>query len=393
MAQRYMPEISRRRQAHPDHRRRRSCPTAWRASRRPARRAAISRPAASGVAHAADRRATAKSPKHWPDPVAARGLLLVGLDVIGDRLTEINVTSPTCMVEITATDRVSTSPRCSSTPWSGMRRFPPDSSPGSAGLCLACGLQPPPAPAGILCVRHPRRSPHRRGARTAGPRRQPRRMRNSTACTGPITPGSPPNSATSTPPSPPARHHPVTPEMAAHAHRRTGHRRRRRRAVRPRHRPLIALWGFPVRRIQGRLARPDALAGAGARPTAHGRPAISGNGRVSSRNRAGGQLDLGGYAKGVRARPRRRHPAWARASQRPDQHRRQRHGARHATASPGASASSTRANRGRWRPGAARRRGDRHLRRLPTLFRAGTASVTATCSTRARGNRYLTRKP
>jgi len=30
----------------------------------------------------------------------ARGLMLVGLDVIGDHLTEINVTSPTCMVEI-----------------------------------------------------------------------------------------------------------------------------------------------------------------------------------------------------------------------------------------------------------------------------------------------------
>jgi len=30
----------------------------------------------------------------------ARGLLLVGIDVIGDHLTEINVTSPTCMVEI-----------------------------------------------------------------------------------------------------------------------------------------------------------------------------------------------------------------------------------------------------------------------------------------------------
>ena len=29
-----------------------------------------------------------------------RGLILVGLDVIGDHLTEINVTSPTCMVEI-----------------------------------------------------------------------------------------------------------------------------------------------------------------------------------------------------------------------------------------------------------------------------------------------------
>lgn len=33
--------------------------------------------------------------------LAARGLLLVGLDVIGDCLTEINVTSPTCFVEIT----------------------------------------------------------------------------------------------------------------------------------------------------------------------------------------------------------------------------------------------------------------------------------------------------
>lgn len=33
--------------------------------------------------------------------LAARGLLLVGLDVIGSHLTEINVTSPTCFVEIT----------------------------------------------------------------------------------------------------------------------------------------------------------------------------------------------------------------------------------------------------------------------------------------------------
>ncbi len=32
--------------------------------------------------------------------MAERGLLFVGIDVIGDRLTEINVTSPTCMVEI-----------------------------------------------------------------------------------------------------------------------------------------------------------------------------------------------------------------------------------------------------------------------------------------------------
>ena len=30
----------------------------------------------------------------------AQGLMLVGLDVIGDYLTEVNVTSPTCMREI-----------------------------------------------------------------------------------------------------------------------------------------------------------------------------------------------------------------------------------------------------------------------------------------------------
>ncbi len=33
--------------------------------------------------------------------LAARGLFLVGLDIIGEHLTEINVTSPTCFVEIT----------------------------------------------------------------------------------------------------------------------------------------------------------------------------------------------------------------------------------------------------------------------------------------------------
>jgi glutathione synthase len=39
--------------------------------------------------------AAALGPKLW-----AEGLLVVGLDVIGDYLTEINVTSPTCFVEI-----------------------------------------------------------------------------------------------------------------------------------------------------------------------------------------------------------------------------------------------------------------------------------------------------
>ena len=33
--------------------------------------------------------------------LAARGLLLVGLDIIGEHVTEINVTSPTCFQEIT----------------------------------------------------------------------------------------------------------------------------------------------------------------------------------------------------------------------------------------------------------------------------------------------------
>jgi glutathione synthase len=34
-------------------------------------------------------------------PLADAGLLVVGIDVIGDYLTEVNVTSPTCFVEIT----------------------------------------------------------------------------------------------------------------------------------------------------------------------------------------------------------------------------------------------------------------------------------------------------
>lgn len=38
---------------------------------------------------------------HLGPILAARGLFLVGLDIIGDHLTEINVTSPTCFQEIT----------------------------------------------------------------------------------------------------------------------------------------------------------------------------------------------------------------------------------------------------------------------------------------------------
>ena len=39
--------------------------------------------------------------EHLAPILAARGILLAGIDVIGERLTEINVTSPTCFVEIT----------------------------------------------------------------------------------------------------------------------------------------------------------------------------------------------------------------------------------------------------------------------------------------------------
>ena len=43
--------------------------------------------------------------------LAPRGLFLIGIDVIGDWLTEINVTSPTCFVEITAQSDVDVAAR------------------------------------------------------------------------------------------------------------------------------------------------------------------------------------------------------------------------------------------------------------------------------------------
>ena len=59
-----------------------------------------SRPAARAGGPAAHRAGPRGLPRPWPHP-RPRGLLLVGLDVIGDTLTEINVTSPTCFQEIT----------------------------------------------------------------------------------------------------------------------------------------------------------------------------------------------------------------------------------------------------------------------------------------------------
>ena len=44
--------------------------------------------------------AIARSRKRSAPTLFSRGLLLVGLDAIGDYLTEVNVTSPTCFREI-----------------------------------------------------------------------------------------------------------------------------------------------------------------------------------------------------------------------------------------------------------------------------------------------------
>lgn len=43
---------------------------------------------------------TVKSLKKLPPFLREKGLVFVGLDVIGDYVTEINVTSPTCIREI-----------------------------------------------------------------------------------------------------------------------------------------------------------------------------------------------------------------------------------------------------------------------------------------------------
>ena len=59
--------------------------------------------AAGGTGVARELSATDRAIAEYLGPIlVARGLLLVGLDVIGENLTEINVTSPTCFQEITA---------------------------------------------------------------------------------------------------------------------------------------------------------------------------------------------------------------------------------------------------------------------------------------------------
>ncbi len=64
-------------------------------------RAATWRPAGWAGAPGAERARPRDRRDAGAGPVQGSGLLLVGLDVIGDCLTEVNVTSPTCFQEIT----------------------------------------------------------------------------------------------------------------------------------------------------------------------------------------------------------------------------------------------------------------------------------------------------
>lgn len=77
------------------------CLTAWREFRRVARPAAIWPPHGRGEARPLTESDWEIARRVGPT-LKAKGLIFVGLDIIGDRLTEINVTSPTCVREIEA---------------------------------------------------------------------------------------------------------------------------------------------------------------------------------------------------------------------------------------------------------------------------------------------------
>ena len=116
MAQRYIPEIARRRQAHPADRRPSRCRIALARipqGRRSARQSGGRRPrrgAADFGARPRNRRNAGADPGR-ARPVAGR----TGRD--RRLLTEVNVTSPTCFQEITAADRLRCRRACSSMRW------------------------------------------------------------------------------------------------------------------------------------------------------------------------------------------------------------------------------------------------------------------------------------
>ena len=99
MAQRYIPEISPGRQAHPDDTTARRYPTAWRGSREVGETRGNLAAGGSGRPQPLTERDQWIAAQVGPS-LREKGLLFVGLDIIGDYLTEINVTSPTCIREI-----------------------------------------------------------------------------------------------------------------------------------------------------------------------------------------------------------------------------------------------------------------------------------------------------
>ncbi|MEI2638263.1 MAG: hypothetical protein V9F03_04610 [Microthrixaceae bacterium] len=96
MVQKFLPAISRRRQAGSGDQA--ASRVAWRVFRKAARCGAILAVGGKGVAQPLSDSDRVIAEAIGPI-LAARGLLLVGLDVIGNSLTEINVTSPTCCRE------------------------------------------------------------------------------------------------------------------------------------------------------------------------------------------------------------------------------------------------------------------------------------------------------
>ena len=105
IVQRYLPEVRQGRQAHHPGRRQGGGRRQSRAGRgRGALQHACRRHGGEGHA---DARATARSARSIGPALTERGLIFVGIDVIGDYLTEINVTSPTGIQEINRFDGVS----------------------------------------------------------------------------------------------------------------------------------------------------------------------------------------------------------------------------------------------------------------------------------------------
>jgi hypothetical protein len=219
--------------------------------------------------------------------------------VIGDRLTEINVTSPTCFVEITQQTGFDVAAHVHRRPGTGMRRLKAALAGCSLAACC-CSLPAARAPrstSGSLCLRHPRRGA-RCGLRIAD---RPRRRRWPPCCR--VRPPAPhaarlaafrtdrPQRA----PSPAASATSPYPRLTF-IHRGAGHRRASDQLFNPAIGRLVALWGFHTDEFKPLLPAAAAARGAGEGAAAHADLAIIA--ATASEPQPAVQLDLGGYAKG-----------------------------------------------------------------------------------------------